>query len=793
MNDNQEKLKQILDGFPNTPDAVGLVYTALTDIYPITVGLFDRPTINTFFYLLKSGNTIRVSAEDLAKVGFLRIVMNKLSVEEINKETYQKIIQIQNNFEKQPQKETAPASNILDKEQLEEISKAAEEHTAEEAEVVKKQEAEVKAWEKAYISQKKNAEPRIIELKPEEQEELQRLRLLLDQDGEEIFQQGVENSIKKRLIGAQATQTDEPLEEKLTSEQIETIAHLTAVDLTTKIASIPLSPDGQVPNKIAVVNEMAPLAALQAHERIAQIEGVTEYVNDVLSVHNQINIALQAAAYAVSPVASSYFYPSIQKEDVDQYEISDKPPEKPTAKDIVVVEIKKLAEYADLKNSIWKEAEKLGATPSDSDVIKLTQMLIGQTKAYQYVTHAVKRLRGQEPEIKSDWGGVAIIRNNALDLLKSKLTPTVKLVEVGGEKALQVMIGNKPISAVGGKVAQLVGKISGSSVSKIASGAALKTAAGATATKVATSLGLKGILTALGTAGGPIGMIAGWLASSFLANIASKIGVWIERHPKEFFFGSAAILGLPAIVTGSTLLAIPAGLALVAGIGPGGIIGGARTGLGLFLTTVSGTLVTIGTTVLVIIIAAPILVALILFIINNGAYMVPPSVETSGGGGTLAGACPDIWPTDGGYLTQGSFAPQCTHASLEAIDVGISGNPVFATHDGSVSFAGWDACYGNNIDIASECDGVAFYSRYSHLISISVVAGGKVKKGQQIAVGGAPYPASGICSTGPHLHYEFKDNKKYPNSPPFMWPPYIPKEVPRGCCMDTTPCNVSIP
>lgn len=157
--------------------------------------------------------------------------------------------------------------------------------------------------------------------------------------------------------------------------------------------------------------------------------------------------------------------------------------------------------------------------------------------------------------------------------------------------------------------------------------------------------------------------------------------------------------------------------------------------------------------------------------------------------------CPSIWPTNSGYITQGAYTPpscgrNCSHSTTESIDIGVSNTSVLAGHSGAVVTATRDSCYGNMIQIKSNCGGRDFISRYAHLNALGVRTGQSVTMGQQIGLSGN----TGSCTTGPHLHYEFRywpDGKpKWPSAPPFMMSPYIPQDVPRGC-RNTAECGVS--
>lgn len=77
-------------------------------------------------------------------------------------------------------------------------------------------------------------------------------------------------------------------------------------------------------------------------------------------------------------------------------------------------------------------------------------------------------------------------------------------------------------------------------------------------------------------------------------------------------------------------------------------------------------------------------------------------------------------------------------------------DPIFATADGVVSFAGPHGGYGNLV-VIDHADG--WQSWYGHLSSISVVVGQAVRQGDIIGAAG-----STGYSTGPHLHFELRHN-----------------------------------
>jgi murein DD-endopeptidase MepM/ murein hydrolase activator NlpD len=87
----------------------------------------------------------------------------------------------------------------------------------------------------------------------------------------------------------------------------------------------------------------------------------------------------------------------------------------------------------------------------------------------------------------------------------------------------------------------------------------------------------------------------------------------------------------------------------------------------------------------------------------------------------------------------------------EGLDIAVDfGTPVTATADGLVIYAAPHAGYGNLV-IVYHSNGIT--SRYGHLSRISVEAGQRVKRSDQIGNAG-----STGRSTGPHVHYEIREN-----------------------------------
>lgn len=86
---------------------------------------------------------------------------------------------------------------------------------------------------------------------------------------------------------------------------------------------------------------------------------------------------------------------------------------------------------------------------------------------------------------------------------------------------------------------------------------------------------------------------------------------------------------------------------------------------------------------------------------------------------------------------------------------------VNTTASGVVKFSGYTAGYGYCVLVDH---GYGITTRYAHLSSLKVKAGEKVEKGQIIAKSG-----NSGRSTGPHLHYEIKENGEFINPLQFIY------------------------
>ena len=91
---------------------------------------------------------------------------------------------------------------------------------------------------------------------------------------------------------------------------------------------------------------------------------------------------------------------------------------------------------------------------------------------------------------------------------------------------------------------------------------------------------------------------------------------------------------------------------------------------------------------------------------------------------------------------------------------GPVGAKVYATADGTVSYAGSRGAYGNLVEVDH---GLGIATRYGHLSRILVEEGDKITNGQLIAIQG-----STGRSTGNHLHYEVRYNNRALNPLKFL-------------------------
>ncbi len=135
------------------------------------------------------------------------------------------------------------------------------------------------------------------------------------------------------------------------------------------------------------------------------------------------------------------------------------------------------------------------------------------------------------------------------------------------------------------------------------------------------------------------------------------------------------------------------------------------------------------------------------------AAQVPATATASASASRLA-AIPSIWPAKGavtsgfGWRNDPFGGGNELHAGLDIANA--IGTPVVATADGQVVQSGLVGEYGNMVQI-DHGNGIA--TIYGHNSQLAVSVGQTVKKGQIIS-----YVGSTGKSTGPHLHYEVREN-----------------------------------
>ncbi len=115
---------------------------------------------------------------------------------------------------------------------------------------------------------------------------------------------------------------------------------------------------------------------------------------------------------------------------------------------------------------------------------------------------------------------------------------------------------------------------------------------------------------------------------------------------------------------------------------------------------------------------------------------------------------PSIWPVNGIFISDfGARIDPFTGAVRyhKGIDLAaVTGTPIYAPADGTVSFCGWSGGWGLNL-VVKHSDSIS--TRYAHCSAIEVAVGQSVQRGDLIARIGTTGR-----SVGPHLHYEVLRN-----------------------------------
>ncbi len=104
-----------------------------------------------------------------------------------------------------------------------------------------------------------------------------------------------------------------------------------------------------------------------------------------------------------------------------------------------------------------------------------------------------------------------------------------------------------------------------------------------------------------------------------------------------------------------------------------------------------------------------------------------------------------LWPTTERWISGYDFNPGANHPAIDI--AGSTGNPVWASDNGVVVYAGWSNYgYGNLVVVDH---GTGWQTLYAHLNSINVGCGQSVNQGQ--GIGGLGNTGN---SSGAHLHFE---------------------------------------
>mgnify|MGYP006287033935 CR=1 FL=1 len=138
----------------------------------------------------------------------------------------------------------------------------------------------------------------------------------------------------------------------------------------------------------------------------------------------------------------------------------------------------------------------------------------------------------------------------------------------------------------------------------------------------------------------------------------------------------------------------------------------------------------------------------------------PPSQPGVGAAAASWGACGDLsvsgpgangWfilPT-GSYAVSGWYFRDARNPGHIGLDYKCQlGDPIYATDNGVVIFAGWGGGYGNLVRVSH---GNGYQTYYGHFDSIAVGCGQPIYQGQILG-----YCGTTGWSTGPHLHYEIR-------------------------------------
>ncbi|MFD4739886.1 peptidoglycan DD-metalloendopeptidase family protein [Streptomyces virginiae] len=140
------------------------------------------------------------------------------------------------------------------------------------------------------------------------------------------------------------------------------------------------------------------------------------------------------------------------------------------------------------------------------------------------------------------------------------------------------------------------------------------------------------------------------------------------------------------------------------------------------------------------------------------------------GGGTVPAGQQMAMPLHGDFPVTSPYGMRVhpvtgVHKLHTGMDFGVpEGRPVLAAKEGTVTFAGWNAAYGNRVIIShGTIGGAQISTTYNHMSALNVATGQQVGVGTVVGlVGSTGY------STGAHLHFEVQQNGQYVNPAPWI-------------------------
>lgn len=144
---------------------------------------------------------------------------------------------------------------------------------------------------------------------------------------------------------------------------------------------------------------------------------------------------------------------------------------------------------------------------------------------------------------------------------------------------------------------------------------------------------------------------------------------------------------------------------------------------------------------------------------TNRIVVIPSATGQYGAGGLLAvRPISSRMPVTSGFGYRYIFGKTQFH---KGVDFGAPiGTPVYATGNGVVTYSGWGDGYGRYIEIDH---GNGLVTRYGHMSANYVNVGDTVAANQQIGASG-----NTGRSTGPHLHYEVRQNGQAVNPQTYL-------------------------